>query len=283
MSHPVARLLIVGGGSAGWLSALYLIKMLRRDAGFAQCRICLIESSEIGRIGVGEATVPSLRDTMSLLEIPEDDWLIHCDGSFKLAIKYVNWTPDLASVFWHPFTPTIPVIRGWQLQDLWLRRRLRDQSEAFAVACYPALRLCEANRAPRRLNDPAYSGLVNYAYHLDANLFAAYLKQKAVSLGVEHLDDRVVDVALNELGDIRHVITEQHGVLSADLYIDCTGFAGLLINRALGEPFLSYSKELFCDAALTAMILPHDPIVEAVPPYTTATALGAGWSWEIPT
>src|SRR5258708_24204023 len=111
---------------------------------------------------------------MLLLEVAEDDWLIRCDGSFKLAIKYVNWTPEPGRLFWHPFTPAIPVIDGWQLQDFWLYRRLRGQSEVFDVACYPAVRLCEANRAPRRLDDPPYSGLVNYAYHLDAHLFAEY-------------------------------------------------------------------------------------------------------------
>lgn len=282
MSEHIDRILIVGGGTAGWLTALYLSKMLSRRNS-PRCKICLVESKEIGKIGVGEATVPSLRDTMSLLGIPEDDWLIQCDGSFKLAIKYVNWTPEPDRVFWHPFTPTIPVIDGWQLQDFWLKHRVAGQGEAFAVACCPAVQLCEANRAPRRLDDPPYSGLVNYAYHLDALLFAEYMKQKALRLGVEHIEDLVIDVDVDERGCVRHIATKEHGFLSGDLYIDCTGFAGLLINRTLREPFLSYGRELFCDAAVTAAVVPHDPTCDRIPPYTTATALGAGWAWEIPT
>jgi len=277
MDDSVERIIVIGGGTAGWLSAVFLAKAL--DAGPGRCSITLVESSDIGTIGVGEATVPSLKNTFAFCGVDEADWMRRCNASFKNAIKFVDWAGP-GRVFWHPFGPQ-PSVGGLPLGHHWLRRRLQDGAPPYAKACFPAVELCESKRAPKTDSDEPYQGQVDYAYHLDAGLLATYLKQLGKSRGVRHVVDTVEHVVQAPDGKIDHVVTGRNGNVHGDLFIDCSGFRGLLINQTLGEPFIPFSDVLLCDRAI-AMPIPTDDRRLGIEPYTTSTALSAGWAWRTP-
>lgn len=278
MKERIEHVVIVGGGTAGWLSAVVLNRMLGREGG---CTVTLVESSDIGTIGVGEATLPTLRRTLALCGIDETEWMVRCNASFKLAIRFVNWTGlPRRPVYWHPFG-SLPAPGGLSLTQHWLARHLRGDPTPLDEACAPALAACHARRAARRGDEPAYSGPLTYAYHLDAGLFADYLKELGKARGVRHVVDEVTGVSLDGRGFVRALHTARQGDLTGDLFIDCSGFRGLLVNEALGEPFVSYGDALLCDRAV-ALPLPTDDAAQGIRPYTTATALGAGWVWNTP-
>ncbi|MGY1707512.1 tryptophan halogenase family protein [Geodermatophilus sp. SYSU D00697] len=290
MTDPVERIVIVGGGTAGWLSALFLSRALNSGP-LATCSITLVESSDIGTIGVGEATLPSLKNTLAFCGLDEADWMRECNASFKLAIKFVDWAPRRGS-FWHPFGPQ-PSIGGLPLSHHWLRRRLRGWPTSYAEACFPAVALCRTLTAPKAAGllspraEPdgdggmAYRGEVDYAYHVDAGLLADYLKRVARGRGVRHVVDRVTEVVRRADGGVDAVRTESSGDLPGDLFLDCSGFAGLLINKTLHEPFVPFGDVLLCDSAI-AMPVPTDDARDDIEPYTTSTALQAGWAWRTP-
>lgn len=280
MDHTIRNIVVVGGGTAGWLAAAYLDRALNREKA-GQCQVTLIESTDIDTVGVGEATVPTLRQTMAFLGFDEAEWMVRCNATFKLAIKFVNWSGLPGhEVFWHPFGKP-PSLKGFPLAHYWLKRKLQGHADSMASSCYSHVRLCHAQKSPKTVDDPPYEGAVNYAYHLDATLLAAYLKEKTKTRGVRHVVDNVLGVVLDEHGCISHLTTQNSGPLTGDLFIDCTGFRGLLINQALGEPFVSFADALFCDSAI-AMRIPASAGQQGIEPYTTATALSAGWTWHIP-
>jgi 2-polyprenyl-6-methoxyphenol hydroxylase-like FAD-dependent oxidoreductase len=275
----VEKIVIVGGGTAGWLAAAYLTWGLQ-----ARCRITLIEAADLGTIGVGEATVPTLRNTLKFIGVDEADWMHRCNGTFKLAIKFVHWSDTGESdVFWHPFGgASVPSVNGLHLSHYWLKRHLeQNDHQPFDESCFSSVGLCEHFKSPKRGTEEPYVGQVDYAYHLDATLLADYLKLWSTALGVRQMLDKVLDVELDERGYIAGVRTEKNGSISGDLLIDCTGFRGLLINQAMKEPFISFSDCLYCDRAI-AMRIPASESAGGIEPYTTATALRAGWVWNIP-
>ena len=285
----IQNIIIVGGGTAGWLSAAYLHKALNSNSQ-TPCSITLIESSDIGRIGVGEATVSNFARTLRFLGISETEFMVECHATFKLAIKFVNWSGLPGSdVFWHPFSlPEYITNTEIPSGHYWLKRWLESHPESFASSCFETVDLAKAQKAPRLVSDPQYSrDKLQYAYHLDAGLFASFLKKKTTASGVNHIIDNVVDVVLDERGFIDHLVTQNHGNLAGELFIDCSGFQGLLINKTLQEPFISYSDNLLCDRAV-ALSVPYDegdPYNQnhhGINPYTTATALSSGWVWQIP-
>lgn len=274
------RVLIVGGGTAGWLAAGYLARRLGADlpGGVA---IQLVESSEIGILGVGEGTFPTIRNTLATIGISEVDLIRRCGASFKQGAKFAHWrfTPGEAGPdhYTHPFQ-IAQADNGLDLLPYWLLGHGGDAN--WDEVCSPQKRAADAHRAPKLPSHPDYVAPLNYAFHFDAVALAALLREKAVELGVEHLSDRVTQVFVDDAGAIGGVETERHGRLEADLYIDCTGFRAELIGKALGVPYRSCRDTLFCDTAL-AMQVPYrderDPIVS----YTLATAQEAGWMWDI--
>ena len=268
------KVVVVGGGTAGWLTALSVARRLAPTA-----EVVLIESPGIGAVGVGEATVPTMPATLGRLGIGEDEFLHHCDATFKLGIRFVGWRhgsldgdPD---VYWHPFG-VLPALDG--TPDGLIGRWLAAGRRGFARECFETPRLCEAGRAPKRDWQPDFRGLVPYAYHMDAGRFAALLESHARAAGVRHVEDRIVRVARDERGWIDAVFTESGGSLTADLFFDCSGFRSLLVGEALEEPFHSLADRLVCDRAVAIWVDGE----EAVPPFTTATALRHGWVWQIP-
>ena len=280
MSDSIKTILIVGGGTAGWMTAAFLNRFLDP----ARCSITLVESASIGTIGVGEATVPPLVPLLRMLGIDEDDFLRECHATYKLGIKFVDWNRggevSGKDEIWHPFGPIgAPVVENLPVFHHWLRdKRAGHDSSAYASYSLQAL-LGDMGRAPRTITEGSIVTRHGaYAYHLDARAFAAYLAKLATLRGVIRLTDDVVNVPLDGRGFIGCVETAEHGRLGADLYIDCTGFAGLLIEKALGDAHVDWSNHLYCDRAVV-MPLPADG---PMPPYTRATALSAGWSWRIP-
>lgn len=272
--NRIRNILIVGGGTAGWMSAALLNRFLPSE----RCRVTLVESAEVGIIGVGEATVPPLVSFLKAIGVDEDECMVATHASYKLGIRFHNWVRGGES-FWHPFGAVGGQIDRVQVFQHWLKCLRAGQTDGTYDSYSLQALLGEMNRAPRRLggSSPVMEQR-GYAYHLDAREFAAFLTRLCVRRGVRRVVDNVRAVNLDERGHIRNVETGANGTLEADLFIDCTGFAGLLIERALGDPHVSWSDQLLCDRAL-ALPLAYDP---EMAPYTRATALSAGWVWRIP-
>lgn len=288
MTRQVQRVLIVGGGTAGWLSAAYLRKALPADV-----QITLIESEQIGTVGVGEATIPTLGRTMAFLGYDEADWMPAVGATYKSAIRFVGWgrprpngTPHS---YWHPFisrpepsvlpyaNPFFPETgTGFSLLHYALKRRQEGATQSIAEMMLPTPALCEARRSPR--HDDARENVVS-AYHIDACAFARFLCKRTVPQGVTHVVDQVVDVEMSADDRIRGVVTAGGDTLEADLFIDCTGFRGALIRGAMGSQHVSDADRLLVDSAVALAVKP-DPA--GLQPYTTATALQHGWTWHIP-
>jgi len=265
---------IVGGGTAGWMSAVYL----NRAFG-AQVPITLVEAKALGTIGVGEASFNTLKAFFEYVGLAEEEWMPPSQATFKLGIKFVDWTTRGRS-FFHPFQ-RYDDVRGLGLPEWWLHTR-RDV-EPFDQSCFTMPAICQAKRAPKTLNGDVFETRVPYpyAYHFDAGLLASYLSDIAVSRGVRHVDGKIVHVDVDEAGDIASLQLDSDRSLDADLFIDCTGFRGVLAQQGLGEPWQSFAPSLFCDRAL-AIRIPHGDPADDVRPYTTSTALSSGWVWDIP-
>jgi tryptophan halogenase len=272
-------ILIVGGGTAGWLTAAYLAKHL---GGAGGVHITLIESSDIPTVGVGEGTFPTIARTLSALGANEAQFMREASAAFKQGIKFVDWAHAPGEGhrrhYYHPFA--LPrVTDDLELLPYWLTGDA-GAGVSFADAVTLQEKVCDAGRAPKRDTDAAFRGPMNYAYHLDAARFGTYLSGLAKGLGVNHRVGTVERVDLDESGAIAGVVTREHGTLHAGLYIDCTGFRAELLGRALGVPFKSKNDVLFVDRAVAVQV-PHESETAAIAPYTISTAHEAGWTWDI--
>jgi tryptophan 6-halogenase len=294
MSNNIQNIVIVGGGSAGWMTAAYLSKALDKNV-----HVTLVESSNISTIGVGEATFSTIKLFFDFLGLQEYEWMPKCNATYKMAIRFENWNAK-GQHFYHPFQ-RYNTINGFDISEWWLK--MKRTSEPFDYSCFLIPLLCDNKKSPRYLDGKVFDDkakhlfssqdsleeklLANlkeqypYAYHFDANLLAKFLKDYATKRGVKQIIDDVTDVKLREDGKIDHIKTAKDNNISGDLFIDCTGFRGLLINKALDEPFISFSESLLCDRAV-AMQIPSDTKKNGINPYTTATALSSGWVWNIP-
>lgn len=274
-------ILIVGGGTAGWLTAAYLARFLALSDQ-SETRITLLESPDIGIVGVGEGAFPTIRTTLKYLGIDERRFIRDASATFKQGIRFVDWADTPAegrhSDFFHPFEPPFEA-EGTSLVPYWLRLDPATRPP-FAEAVTIQNRVAEARRGPKRPHEEDFGGPLNYAYHFDARLLADVLAESGRALGVRHLSDRLEQVEIGEDGAIASLRTAANGTLRADLYIDCSGFRAELIGRALGSPFTSVRDVLFTNRAL-ACKLPYaqpDAPIESV---TIATAHEAGWTWDI--
>jgi tryptophan halogenase len=284
--HPITKVLIVGGGTAGWLTACFLARQLAaRAAGGVQ--VTLVESPEIGIIGVGEGTFPSIRGTLSAIGIDEARFIRECSATFKQGVQFRHWVraPGQAGAdagldhYFHPFSQPSQRPGGFELLPYWLNGDA-GAGVPFAQAVTMQKRVADASHAPKRPGDADYLGPMNYAYHFDAGRFAALLAEHGRSLGVQHLRANVERVELDADGAIAAVHTREQGALEAGLYVDCTGFRARLIGEAMGSPFKSVSDTLFVDRAL-ALQVPYESADATIPSYTISTAHEAGWTWDI--
>ncbi|MDC8784687.1 tryptophan halogenase family protein [Roseateles koreensis] len=280
--NAIKNVLIVGGGTAGWLTAGFLAKQLGGPQQQA-VHITVVESSDIPTIGVGEGTFPSIRGTLSLLGIDEARFLRECSATFKQGIKFVDWVRPAGSVgtdhYFHPFSLPSQRSQGLELLPYWLLGAAGGDV-AFAEAATMQKKIADAHRGPKRLSDGDYLGPMNYAYHFDAGRFATLLCKHAQSLGVQRQIATVQRVELAPDGSIAALHTAEAGRLEADLYIDCSGFRATLIGDALGAPFRDVNDVLFVDRAL-AMQVPYERPDAPIPSYTISTAHESGWTWDI--
>lgn len=273
MSKAVKTVAIVGGGTAGWLTAAVVAAHHQSEADDA-LQVVLIESSDIPTVGVGEGTWPTLKNTVQKTGITENQLFSHCHAAFKQGGKFVDWVHGNGDFYYHPFT--VPL--GYGRLDL---APYVSDIENYAVASNFQQPVCEAGLAPRTMAESEYQGQCNYAYHLDAGAFADLLKQHSRDkLGVRHIVDTVQDVVLAGDGSIGSIQLSGQGEFTADLYVDCTGFASLLLGKALQVPFVDKDDFLFNDSAL-AMQVPYPGSDSAVACHTIATGQNAGWIWDI--
>ena len=271
------RVLIVGGGSSGWMAAAYLDAVLNRD-GQKPVHISLIESPDVPRIGVGEATIPSINHILAAIGIDEVEFLKRVDGTYKQAIKYVNWLDGQGESYYHAFgryrqSPVDSSSLNWLMSD-------RSLPFSETISAQPVI--CEAYRAPKMFGQWDMGVRLTYAFHMNALKFADYLCELATSRGVKHYIDHVVDVEMSENGDIAAVQTRGGDRIDADLFVDCTGFASLLIEKKLGVDWVDCSQWQLCNRALTIQVPYEHSYPGYVRPNTLATAVSAGWIWEIP-
>ncbi|MCO7227235.1 tryptophan halogenase family protein [Pleionea sp. CnH1-48] len=274
------RVLIVGGGSAGWMTAAYLNGALNYQGRMKNVEITLVESPDIPRISVGEATIPSICHLLSVVGLNELKFMRATDATFKQSIKYVNWVNNDNSFYHHPFSRlrTLPIDRSGLM---WLAS---DRKIPFMETCSTQPIICEMGLAPQMLTRWDMGEPLSYAYHMNAQKFADYLRDFSVSRGVKHILANVTDVKMNpdKNQHIAAIRTDQEHRLEADLFVDCTGFRSKLIEEKLGVEFEDCSQWLLCDRAVT-MHIPYDRFYPGmVRPYTTATALSNGWIWDIP-
>jgi tryptophan 7-halogenase len=274
LAQSPLQVVIVGGGTAGWMTAAALTKILPR-----RCNVHLVESEEIGIVGVGEATLPHIRGFNERLGIDEAEFMSRTRATFKLGIEFQDWgrTGDR---YIHPFGTFGRAQGEVGFHQYWLRMlhegRQVEDLEHYSLACM----IARLGRFSLPSNDPnQITSTFNYAYQFDATLFAPFLRQLAEAAGTKRTEGRIVDSEIDgESGDIRAVVLANGERIAGDLFIDCSGFASLLIGKALNESFEDWSKWLPCDRAI-AMPCKTET---ALAPYTSAIAMDAGWRWRIP-
>lgn len=265
--------IILGGGSAGWMTAMIMARVWARH----NIRITLIESADVGIIGVGEGSTPALKNFFDKMDITEAEWMPECNATYKCGITFSNWStrPGFEQYF-HPFpsaidTHTLPIFFHNAQQRLSGADVYAHPNRFFISQI-----LAEKNLAPKAHHNFPFT--TQYGYHFDAVLLGKFLRKKASALGVIHRECHVQDVVQDDAGNIRSLITTQGETLTADFFVDASGFNGLLIQKTLQTPFISYAKQLFNDAAVA---LPS-AITPEISTQTKATALTHGWAWKIP-
>ncbi|MEO8115194.1 MAG: tryptophan halogenase family protein [Phenylobacterium sp.] len=268
------RIVIVGGGTAGWMAAAALGHALKGSFGSIQ----VVESQEIGTVGVGEATIPPIQFFNALLGIDERDFIRKTQATFKLGIDFRDWTHK-GHRYFHPFGPHGMDIEAVSFHQYWLR--LHQLGEGGEIGDYSLATVAAAmgkyQRTPKEL--PPGTPPLAYAFHFDASLYGQYLRAYAEARGVARIEGRIVDVRLRgEDGFIEGVTLEDGRTVDGDFFIDCSGFRGLLIGQALGVGYEEWSRWLPCDRALA---VPCESVPD-ITPYTRSTAREAGWQWRIP-
>lgn len=261
------KVVIAGGGTSGWLAAAAIGKVLGKTLD-----VCLIESEEIGRIGVGEATIPPLRNFHKALGINEQEFVRAVQGTFKLGIEFINWGRK-GDNYIHSFGVTGKDCWACDFQHFWLAGREKGFASEFGDYCPELI----AARQGKMLGTDK-SG-VNYAYHLDAGLYAEFLRNHAVKSGVKHIEGMINKVNIDPAnGYIQSLELKDGAVIEGDVFLDCTGFRALLIEGALNTTYEPYGHFLPCDSAVALQTeLSGEPR-----PYTQAIAHDFGWQWRIP-
>ncbi|WP_242417374.1 tryptophan halogenase family protein [Sphingomonas panni] len=270
----IASVCIVGGGTAGWMAAAALANRL---AGL-NVAVRLIESEEIGTVGVGEATLPHIRAFNTTLGIAEPELMRATEATYKLGIEFCDWG-RVGDRYIHPFGNYGPSDDAIPFYHQWLRLRTMGGAGRLDDYSYPIV-AAEQNRFRHPASEPGrVESSFGYAYQFDASLYARFLRRYAEARGIERIEGKVVDVALDgTAGFVRHVTMADGRVVGGDLFIDCSGFRGLLIEGALRSGYDDWSRWLPCNRAVAVPTDSHGPLG----PYTRATARTAGWQWRIP-
>ncbi len=272
------RIVVLGGGSAGWLTAATLAAELGGEAPDA-LQVTLIESPDVPSIGVGEGTWPTMRSTLQRIGLSEVDLVRECDAAFKQGSRFDGWLNGggEGDRYYHPFT--LPHGYGdAELAGAWLEG---DRAQPFAESVGAQPLVCDARLAPKQTTTPEFGGVMNYGYHFDAVKLGHLLQRHATTtLGVRHVVDHFTTVRSHENGDIAALATRGHGDIQGDLFIDCTGQASLLLGQHYGIGFRSEKGVLFNDSALAVQV-PHATAQAPLASATISTAHAEGWTWDI--
>lgn len=276
MKHNnIKNVVIVGGGTAGWMCAAALSKSL----GSKDISIQLIESEEIGTVGVGEATIPHIKYFNRLAGIEENEFLLHTSATYKLGIEFVNWG-NIGESYIHPFGPYGVDMQGVHFHHTWLRQKHKGTARPVDEYSLPGL-AAKAGKFQHPRPDLSSSPLstMDYAYQFDAALYAQLMRKVAQERGVVRHEGKIVNVKQHP--DTQHIESlelSNGNIISGDLFIDCSGFKGLLIEQTLKTGYEDWTHYLPCDRAVARL---SERLTE-LPPYTRATAKQAGWQWRIP-
>ena len=266
-NKPIRRVIIAGGGTAGWNAAATISKVLGKILD-----ITLIESDEIATVGVGEATIPAMLNFHNLLEINEPEFMKATQATFKLGISFENWR-NVNEHYFHSFGHTGTDHWTAGFQHFWHKGIERELAHDFGEYCLE-LKAAEAGRFAHLPNNK-----LNYAFHLDASLYAKYLRKMSEAFGVKRVEGKIQEVETDPVsGDITGLKLDSGETLEADLFIDCTGFRALLIGETMKVGYQDWSHWLFCDSAIAV----QTESVGAPHPYTRSIAHEAGWQWRIP-
>ncbi len=274
MSKPVKKILVVGGGTAGWMTAASLARWVEQ----VDIQVTLVESELIGTVGVGEATVPGIHEFIQYLGIKESEFIRATNATFKLGIEFENWA-GADTHFFHPFAGYGVRIEDRPFYQTWWAAKAQGYAEGLEKFC-----LCTQLAKAGKFAMPSFDAKsrlawYNYAYHFDASLFAKFLRGYAEQRGVKRIEGKINQVNLDEsTGFIQSVSMESGQVIEADLFVDCTGMPALLIGKTLGVGYEDWSQWLLCDSALavqTKSVVDPDP-------FTRSSARTAGWQWHIP-
>tara|TARA_R110000751_G_scaffold55346_5_gene118830 strand:- start:14742 stop:16247 length:1506 start_codon:yes stop_codon:yes gene_type:complete len=273
--NNIKNVVIVGGGTAGWMAAVALSKSI----GTKNINIQLVESEEIGTVGVGEATIPHIKYFNRLAGLDENEFLRQTNATFKLGIEFVNWG-KLGDSYVHPFGPYGIDMQGVHFHHTWLRQKQKGTARPIAEFSLPGLAAKAGKfQHPRPdLKSSPFSSM-DYAYHFDAALYAKYMRNVAEGRGVKRTEGKIVRVKQNDdNGHIESLELDNGTLVEGDLFIDCSGFKGLLIEETLKTGYEDWTHYLPCDRAVARLTERLDEL----PPYTRATAKEAGWQWRIP-
>jgi tryptophan 7-halogenase len=275
MAGRIENVVIVGGGTAGWMTAAAMVRLLGDSVA-----VRLVESDAIGTVGVGEATIPTIRDFNALLGIDENDFIRRTQGSFKLGIEFVDWHRR-GTRYLHPFGVHGRDATTVRFHQLWLKLVQEQPGDEDDLSRYCAATLAAGmGRFGRPASDPDHPlSTLSYAYHFDAALYAAYLREWSEARGVTRIEGRIISVDRDAgNGFVQAVCLENGARVAGDLFVDCSGFRSLLLGESLEEPFEDWSRWLPCDRAIAMPCGSSAPLL----PYTRATADAAGWRWRIP-
>ncbi|HEU4704237.1 MAG TPA: tryptophan halogenase family protein, partial [Sphingomicrobium sp.] len=272
--HAIRDVVVVGGGTAGWMAAAALSCFL----GKAGTRVTVIESDEIGTVGVGEATIPPLIAYNNMLGINEDEFLAATQGTFKLGIEFVDWG-EIGTRYFHPFGMHGQEVRGVPFHQLYLREGKRRQLPDIAEWSMSAVAAALGRYARPGPDARLPLSQLAYAFHFDAGLYAVFLRDYAERGGVRRIEGRIVDTALDgETGHVESVTLADGQTVQGELFVDCSGFRGLLIEQALAAGYDDWTRWLPCDRAIAVPTsYPGQP-----DPFTRSTARAGGWQWRIP-
>ena len=271
--RSLQRIVIVGGGTAGWLTASLLARE-HGGEGPDRVEVTLVESPDVSTIGVGEGTWPTMRATLARIGIPERRFLAECQAAFKQGTRFDRWVTGADDdCYYHPFSPPAGY-PGFDLASHWLAER---NGSSFAHATCVQGHLCDQGLAPKQQNTPDYAAVANYGYHLDAGAFARLLQDHGTgTLGIRHVLDHVTTVNADDDGDVRSITTAAHGEIEAELFVDCTGLASLLLGRHYGIGLVDLGDVLFNDTALAVQV-PYASADSPIASQTNSTARAAGW------
>lgn len=270
---PIRRIVVVGGGTAGWMTAL----TLANSAYGSRLQVTVVESPTVATIGVGEGSTPFMRRFFQDLDIEEAEWMPACNATYKNGITFDGWStrPGFESYF-HAFASMLDNLTMTQFINNVHSRLNHADVHAHPDRFFIASRLARECRAPKPVHSFPFD--IWHGYHFDASLLGAFLLKKAVERGVRHVPRHVHEAVLDERGDIAALRLDGDELLEADFFVDCSGFASLLIGKALHTPFVSYADALFNNAAIALPTPLHGPIMSQ----TISTALRHGWAWKIP-